>query len=836
MPWTSLQNRVNNLPLLLAGPILRRVEPHCVSVWMALSKPSTIALHLTPGVVDTGGGAGIFDNSGATHTATASSKRIGTHLHLALITLIVPPSELPLTPQTLYSYNLIFIGNGATQDLKSLGLLKDKATHPKHKALGYLPRLLPNFATPPIALDNLNILHTSCRKAHGLGNVDAMQGIDTLIKKAGTDPLKRPHQLFLTGDQVYADDIAMPLLPMLTDAGMVLLGKTEKMPLSASEDIEVNLSNLPAGRRLKTSYKTASFTSTDASCHAFSFGEYCALYLFYWSNVLWTEDLPEDDIVLTEPVPAPARPDILSKLPKDDDSDDDEDDNAEEKQENRLKKIKEKKEKFKKEKEHLKPFIKALPNVRRLMANVPVYMMFDDHEVTDDWNLTAQWRANVLAAPFGKMTLRNGLLSFALFQAWGNMPQYYENGIGAEILEKATALFPDSAPEGPVAAAGDRLDTIFGLNDAEPLVQWHYTVRSGPTTTAVLDSRTHRELTGKYSPPGLIKKTSLLQQLPQNLIPTAGSEVLLVVATAPVLGLGIFEELLQPIAAGIVDVVHHFSTPGEDEKLIKGHEDFDVEAWGLNPANFEQLLAHLHPFRKVVFLSGDVHYGFTTKMEYWKKNDPKTTGFVQLVASGAKNEIGGWKRSILPNATAQKIFEHTYIPMERMGWKRAAGLIEEVHVPNDVVIPHPMRVRLQNNPVLLPTSGWPSGTQIDVPSDWSWRLEFVRDERTDADRPAKAQLPFGDTDIDPMNAGTGYAKVLTRHEKFFKNNFSRRINWNANIGKVTFSGTGETLKVKHQLYFFHPVEPQPNDPQPYMEYVVDLTPSGNPQPNIEGTI
>ncbi|MEM1338412.1 MAG: hypothetical protein AAGF96_11700 [Bacteroidota bacterium] len=836
MPWTSLENRVNSLPLILAGPILRRVEPHSVSIWIALSKSSTIGMHLTPGIVDTGAGSGPFDNSGATHTATAATKRIGQHLHLALVTLTIPEAQVALTPQTLYSYNLIFIGDGPTKDLKSLGLLKDKTSHPKHLALGYQPRLLPNFVISPIALHHLNILHTSCRKAHGLGNVDAMQGIDVLIKKAGTDPLKRPHQLFLTGDQVYADDIAMPLLPMLTDAGKVLLGKKEKMPLNATEKIEINLNNLPTGRRMKTTLKTANFSSTAASCHAFSFGEYCALYLFYWSNALWTEDFPEDSVALTEPTPPPSKPEILSKLPANDDSDDDDEDTPAERQEKRQKKVDALKEKFKEEKEHLKVFTKALPKVMRLLANVPVYMMFDDHEVTDDWNLTAQWRSDVLAAPFGKRVLRNGLLGFALFQAWGNMPKYYESGIGAEILEKTEALFPDSTAEGPVAAPGDRLDVIFGLTDAEPLVQWHYTVKSGPTNTAVLDSRTQRELKGKYSPPGLIKLSSLLEQLPQTLVPTAGAEVLLVVATAPVLGLGIFEELLQPLASRIVDVVHHFKKPGPDEKLIKGHEDFDVEAWGLNPKNLEQFLAHLQPFKKVVFLSGDVHYGFTTKMEYWKKNEATTSSFIQLVASGAKNEIEGWKRSILPNATGQKIFEQAYIPMERKGWKNATTLIEEVDVPDGRVIPHGMRVRLNDNPVLLPTSGWPEGTQIDVPSDWSWRLEFVRDERADEDRPSKAQLSFGDTDIDPADAGTGYAKVLQRHEKFFKNNFSRRINWNANIGKVTFSGTGTTLKVKHQLYFYHPQEPQPNDPQPYMEFEAALTPSDAPEPVIPRTL
>lgn len=818
MPWTSLEDRVAELPLIIAGPILRRVEPNSVSVWVALSKSRNVGLHITSGIVDTGSGEGVFDNSDAIYTANKASIRIGKHLHLALVTLVISGTDPPLIPQHLYSYNLTFSGGAAPKDLKSLKLLKDKTADPKHLAMGYQPRLLPTFVTAPNALDNINIFHTSCRKAHGLGNEDAMKGIDILIKKAGIDPLKRPHQLFLTGDQIYADDIAMSLLPMLTDAGIVLLGEEEIMPIATGKNITVNLNNLPTGRRLKTSYKTANFSSTDARCHAFSFGEYCALYLFYWSNVLWTKDLPEADAFLTTPSSAPENSDLLSKLPTDEEE------------------LKELKKDFNSEKKCMGIFIKALPNVRRLLANVPVYMMFDDHEVTDDWNITEQWRKDVLAAPFGKMVLRNGLLSFALFQAWGNMPQYYENGIGAEILEKATALFPAGATDVPDKLPGDRLDTIFGLKDTDSEVQWHFTVKSGTTTTAVLDSRTHRLLKGKYATPGLINKASLLEQLPLDLIPTTGSEVLIIVATAPVLGLGIFEELIQPLMATGIDIYHHFKTPEDDEKLIHGYEYVDMEAWGLNPKNFEQFLAHLHPFRKIVFLSGDVHFGFTNKLEYWKKDDAQSSLFVQLVASSAKNEIDGWKRVILPTATSQKIFSQAYFPMERKGWNNATDLIEEVSVPDGQIIPNNLRIRLKNNPVLLPTIGWPTGTVINVPSDWSWRLEFIRDERPDGDRPAKARLPFGDTDIDPANAGVGYAKVLKRHEKFFDNNFSRRINWNANIGKVTFSGAGATLKVKHQLYFFHPKDPQPNDPQPYMEYEVAITPSGDSQPVIPRTI
>ena len=76
----------------------------------------------------------------------------------------------------------------------------------------------------------------------------------------------------------------------------------------------------------------------------------------------------------------------------------------------------------------------ALPAVRRLLANVPTLMIFDDHEITDDWNLNLEWirrtqdpakavptEAKVPTA-LARAVLRNGLVAYAIFQAWGNTP------------------------------------------------------------------------------------------------------------------------------------------------------------------------------------------------------------------------------------------------------------------------------------------------------------------------------------------------------------------------------------------------------------------------------
>src|SRR2546421_8538407 len=89
-------------------------------------------------------------------------------------------------------------------------------------------------------------------------------------------------------------------------------------------------------------------------------------------------------------------------------------------------------------------FRKTLPEVRRALANVPTYMILDDHEVTDDWFMNREWCNLVLERELGKRIIQNALLAYALFQAWGNTPlQFSETDAsgesGRELLQAAEA-------------------------------------------------------------------------------------------------------------------------------------------------------------------------------------------------------------------------------------------------------------------------------------------------------------------------------------------------------------------------------------------------------------
>src|SRR5206468_3967538 len=68
-------------------------------------------------------------------------------------------------------------------------------------------------------------------------------------------------------------------------------------------------------------------------------------------------------------------------------------------------------------------FFQSLYKVRRALANVPTYTIFDDHEITDDWNMTPTFCHDVYGNELGKRVVQNGLLAYALCQHWGNKPE-----------------------------------------------------------------------------------------------------------------------------------------------------------------------------------------------------------------------------------------------------------------------------------------------------------------------------------------------------------------------------------------------------------------------------
>ena len=825
------------LPFMLAGPVVRRVTARSASVWIALSESANVTLAIWDKVVATGAGDGVYVPVEAPlHTGARHTIRIGNKLHIAVVTIELPPAPAaPLFPGTLYSYNLTFGAASGERDLKSLGLLTDKVPSQDdpipHLALGYMPGALPSFVLPPVTIDKLNLAHGSCRRIHAPGK-DALAALDGMILKAvnDNDPDERPHQLFMSGDQIYADEIPIALIPAINALGHDLLGIKETLAAKKKDGVtakyEDTLANFPATRRQRTVNRNAHFTTGEGANHLLSFGEFAAAYVMCFSNAAWPKELYEsyedlkrnDDFIATwNTDPLTAVEQDLAPLTAEEQKK-----YAGETAPRKAKRIAGTQERlqdlYKEELRDVITFRVQLPKVRRVLANVPVYMVMDDHEVTDDWYITKDWRDKVLTAPLGVNIVRNALMSYALFQDWGNNPADYAAGSKADLLVRLQQIFPEGAASGPVQAPADAVDALFGFDlsdETPPPVLWHYSVPSSETTTYVLDTRTRRTYETRYSSAGLLSLGAMDDQIPLSPQP---EKFLIFVSPAPVLGLATIEELLQPAMT-----------------VFKQY-DADPEPWAFSPPIFEEFLKRLQKFRRVVLLSGDVHFGLAAVLDYWKQGEAQPARMVQFVSSGLKNQKFKNEHFLL-GALVQKLLGSLFYPGERLGWEHRAGL----QVTNPAGKPNlpSYRIRLRKEPVLLPTRGWPAGSAVNQPPEWSWRVAVIPDRRPDDSsagaRPAKIQVASITPDVNPAagDAGAAYRKVLERHVEIFKKNVGRTVEWDNNIGLIKFATDGAgRLSVSQQLWYWLPTDELTDQPDVYTVGTGALEPTGDPAPSI----
>lgn len=65
------------------------------------------------------------------------------------------------------------------------------------------------------------------------------------------------------------------------------------------------------------------------------------------------------------------------------------------------------------------------PDVRQALAVLPTYLIFDDHEITNNWNLFPQWRASKLANGQEQLIV-DGTVAYWVYQGWGNLAYQQE--------------------------------------------------------------------------------------------------------------------------------------------------------------------------------------------------------------------------------------------------------------------------------------------------------------------------------------------------------------------------------------------------------------------------
>ncbi|MED5378007.1 MAG: alkaline phosphatase family protein [Pseudomonadota bacterium] len=536
------------MPQVIAGPIVRKVTSTECHIWVVTSNADSPALNLSANEVVVSG------------NCQRETIRVGKY---AFIHLLSFTSSEPFEDTARIGYSLSFSDDAqqASWENEQRGLLYDGQ-----------PSLCFHYTETPET-----ILHGSCRKPH-FHSDDALAQVDVLHKNAFKKQNDFPDLLLMTGDQIYADDVAGPMLKAIHSVidrlglyhealeGAVVTntnelathehGYYEREQLLPQIATNTVLSSIFFGAK-----KKPVFTSVNAQNHLIGSAEIIAMYLLVWSDTLWADiNIDKDGI--------PPKYHAI----------------------------------FDKEHEALNGFVKQLPQVRRALAHIPTYMIFDDHDVTDDWNLTRGWEQEVYGNPLSKRMIGNALIGYLLCQGWGNAPKKV-----APLIAKVQ----ESMGESGLNSHDEIIDDLLDFD------QWHYRLDTTPPIE-VLDTRTQRwrSESNMNKPSGLMDWEALCD-FQHSII---GKESVIVVSAAPIYGVKVIEAIQKVFTffgkALTVDAENWMAHKGTANVILNIFRHYKT------PPDF-------------IILSGDVHYSFVYDVRLrFRRNSPHIT---QFTCSGLKN-------------------------------------------------------------------------------------------------------------------------------------------------------------------------------------------------------
>jgi PhoD-like phosphatase len=281
--------------------------------------------------------------------------------------------------------------------------------------------------------------------------------------------------------------------------------------------------------------------------------------------------------------------------------------------------------------------------IRWVLSTVPSAMMFDDHDIRDDWNTSWSWRREMRATTWWQERIVSGLSSYWVHQHIGNLSpaQLAEEEVWQRVAAHAAS---GSADELDVT---EQLDVLSARADEEPATyRWSYTRALGDCTLVVLDSRSAREL----RPDGRSMLDSVEMEWLDGVL-RGGVRHLFIGTSLPFLlppGLHDFEAMNEVMAQG----AYGRPVAAAAERLRR---TIDLEHWAAFNEGFDEVFEMVMEVARgergtapdtVTFLSGDVHNSYLAEL-----SEPHVHGarsrVVQAVCSPIRNPMPRGVRSIM---------------------------------------------------------------------------------------------------------------------------------------------------------------------------------------------
>jgi len=277
------------------------------------------------------------------------------------------------------------------------------------------------------------------------------------------------------------------------------------------------------------------------------------------------------------------------------------------------------------------------PANRWLLSTVQSAMIFDDHDVRDDWNTSARWRADMARKEWWHDRIVGALASYWVYQHLGNLSpaEREQDPLWRLVLDHDGPGEPD---------IGEALDAFAERADDDPATyRWSFARELGPQARlVVVDSRAARVLEPEHR--SMIDDEEMAWLDAQL---RGDVEHLLIGTSLPYLlspGLHHVEAVVEALAEGAL-----------------GRPGHEVGEWVRRAADTEHWAAFQDGFRRVgemvvdvatggrgrapssvVFLSGDVHHSYVA--EAWPAEEATReragrTRILQAVCSPIRNEL-----------------------------------------------------------------------------------------------------------------------------------------------------------------------------------------------------
>ncbi len=273
------------------------------------------------------------------------------------------------------------------------------------------------------------------------------------------------------------------------------------------------------------------------------------------------------------------------------------------------------------------------PDLRWLLSTVPSVMIFDDHDVNDDWNISWSWVEEMRREPWWDDRITGAFMSYWIYQHIGNLSP-------PELAEEELLRLVRSDDD-----AGPRLREMARLWDRESAAsRWAFYRDFGDSRLLVVDSRAARVLSDERRE--MIDEEEWDWLIEHSL---GSFDHLVIASTLPVFmpnGIHHLEAWNEAVCAGRWGKL----AARLAESLRRA---VDLEHWSAFNTSFERLCDWLRqvsegaagrqPPATIVLLGGDVHNAYVSKVDL----GAGTSRVVQIVCSPFRNPLSAKERRIV---------------------------------------------------------------------------------------------------------------------------------------------------------------------------------------------